>query len=116
VVALGLLLLGVCASAGAAPGWMRANEPATVAANTLAALDSTHDARLQTLPYADDAAPKHWIGGLHRLSLVTLWQNRRATLFVGVDRRGVAGLHLQRREQGEAELPSLQLAAGFAAR
>ncbi len=116
VVALGLLLLGLSLHASAAPGLMLASEPAIVAANSLSALDGTHDARLQTLPYADDGAPKHWIGGLRHLSLVTLWQNRRATLFVGVDRRGVAGLHLQRREQGEAELPALQLASSFAAR
>ncbi len=42
---------------------------------------------------------------IRRLKLVPVFDNARVTIFIGVDRRGVAGLHIQ--QQDASDLPPL---------
>lgn len=116
-----LLAAALCTASLAAVADPAANlrtDPALVAAShvTLPGADAdTSPAALRQLRFKDSGAPKQWLGGLRRLSLVTFWQGRNASLFLGVNRNGQPGLHLQRRDPNETELPSLQLSGTDAA-
>ena len=110
-----VLAATLCATSLAAVADPAANlrtDPALVAASSGMLRGDGYDASpaaLRQLRFKDSDAPKQWLGGLRRLSLVTFWQGRNASLFLGVNRNGRPGLHLQRRDPNETELPSLQL-------
>ena len=110
-----VLAATLCAASLAAAADPAANlrtDPALVAASSANLTPTDTDASpaaLRQLRFQDSDTPKRWLGGLRRLSLVTFWQGRHASVFLGVNRNGQPGLHLQRRDPGETELPSLQL-------
>lgn len=110
-----LLAAALCTASLAAVADPAANlrtDPALVAAasaNSAPVDTDTSPAALRQLRFKENDTPKRWLGGLRRLSLVTFWQGRHASVFLGVNRNGQPGLHLQRRDPDETELPSLQL-------
>jgi hypothetical protein len=52
--------------------------------------------------FQDDDVLLRRLADMRSLPVMTLWQSRRAQIFFGVDRKGLAGLHIrQRREPAE---------------
>lgn len=103
-------------SAGTAPAseLVDVSDVAAVAASDLEAIESqarrrpldgpaNPDPRLNTLRFRDHLSPSTWLRNIKSLPLVTFWQSNRMSIFLGLNSKGLPGLHLQQTEPEEYE-------------
>lgn len=93
-----------------------AGTPTPDVANHLVPLPADHDpmpddavaaarempSRTTPLRFFDRDSLRAQIKSIRRLPLVRLFDNRQMSIYLGIDRKGVAGLHLQQRRPDEA--------------
>jgi hypothetical protein len=103
-----LLCLAACpACAETLPG-----EDEAIAAEVAASLPPAPallaDVNVQPQPrfwfgrFVDHLDLRHRLSSIRFLKLVPLWDGRRLTIYVGVDRHGMAGLHIQQQDPAYA--------------
>lgn len=103
-----LLCLAACPAAAETPS----AEDAAIAAEVAAALPPAPalmaDVHVQPQPrfwlgrFVDHLDLRHRLSSIRFLKLVPLWDGRRLTIYVGVDRHGMAGLHIQQQDPAYA--------------
>jgi dihydropteroate synthase len=59
-------------------------------------------ARTAPLRFFDRDSLRAQVESIRRLPLLRLFDNREMSIYLGVDRKGVAGLHLQQRRPNES--------------